>query len=292
MTYRKILVPLVGAENDRVSLASAFFLARQHGSHVEALFIRADPVRAIPYGYTVGDVSGYAAEYAIEAAIRAADEAQRHATRAFEELAAREAIDIVHKPGARSKPSTSLRIVQGVFAEEVEQASRLADIVVFGVVPGDETREGAREGVEAALLGGARPVLLVPRELASAFGADVAIAFDGSATASHAATAAIPLLRAAKSVHALEVTEATGPATDLKDLRGYLALHGLTPIEHVVDPGTRAVGAAIAEAVAASHCDTLVLGGYGHGRLQEFLLGGVTRHLLRHPVPFALFLTH
>lgn len=292
MTYRKILVPLVGAENDRVSLAAAFSLARRHGSHVEALFIRFDPVRSIPYGYTAGDVSGYAAEYAIAAAIQAADEAQKLARTAFDETAAREAIEIVARPGLRSKPSAHLRIVQGLFAEEVEQASRLADIVVFGVVPGDDAREGAREGVEAALLGGARPVLLVPRELAAGFGADVAVAFDGSATASHAVTAAIPLLRAAKSVHTLEVREATDGAEDLAALRGYLALHGLTPVEHVVDPGPRSVGAAIAQSVTASHCDTLVLGGYGHGRFQEFLLGGVTRHLLRHPVPFALFLTH
>ena len=48
MSYRKILVPLVGAENDKVSLAAAFSLAKRHGSHVEALFVRFDPVRSIP----------------------------------------------------------------------------------------------------------------------------------------------------------------------------------------------------------------------------------------------------
>lgn len=292
MSYRKILAPLVGAENDRVSLAAALSLAKRHGSHVEALFVRFDPVRSIPYGYTSGDMSGYAAEYAIAAAIRAADEAQGQARKAFDEVTASHGIEVAPRPGARAAPTAHLRIVQGLFAEEIEYASRLADIVVFGVVPGAEAREGASEGVEAALLGGSRPVLLVPRELGADFGADVAIAFDGSATASHAATSAVPMLRAAKSVHALEVTEATGGAEDLAALRAYLALHGLTPIEHVVDPGSRSVGEAIADAVKACHCDTLVLGGYGHGRLREFLLGGVTRHMLRHPVPFALYLTH
>lgn len=292
MSYRKILVPLVGAENDKVSLAAAFSLAKRHGSHVEALFVRFDPVRSIPYGYTAGDMSGYAAEYAIAAAIQAADEAQKIARTAFDDGVARAGIEDTPRPGARTKPSAHLRIVQGLFAEEVERASRLADVVVFGVVPGEDAREGAREGVEAALLGGSRPVLLVPREIVADFGADVAIAYDGSATASHAATAAMPLLRAAKSVHTLEVTEATGGAEDLAALRAYLALHGLIPVEHVVDPGSRSVGAAITDAVTASHCDTLVLGGYGHGPLREFLLGGVTRHLLRHPVPFALYLTH
>ena len=292
MSYRKILVPLVGAANDKASLMAAVSLARRQGSHVEALFVRFDPVRSIPYGYTAGDMSGYASEYAIEAAIRAADEALRLARVAFEDVCQRESVEVLAKPGKRSTVTADFRVVQGMFSEEVERASRLSDIVVFGIVPGEEAREGAREGVEAALLGGARPVLLVPREVAGHFGSDVAVAFDGSATASHAVIAAMPLLTLAKSIHALEVTEATGAGEELSSLRAYLALHGLKPTEHVVDAGRRVIGQALADAVSAAHCDTLVLGGYGHGRFREFLVGGVTRHLLRHDTPFALLLTH
>jgi len=292
MSYRKILAPLVGATNDRATLAAAMHMARKHGSHVEALFVRFDPVRSIPYGYAVGDMSGHAAAYAIEAAIRAAQAAQDAARVAFDEAVAKAGVDISKRPGLRQKPTADMRVVQGMFVEEVERASRLADLVVFGVAPGEEAREDARDGVEAALLGGARPVLLVPHDRATSIGNDVAIAFDGSMTAAHAATAAIPLLTAARSVHALEVTEATGHADELVALRDYLSLHGIDVREHVIDPAGLPIAKAITHAVMASNCDVLVLGGYGHGRLREFLLGGVTRSLLRNPAPFALFLTH
>lgn len=292
MTFRKILAPLLGTANDATTLATALYLAGRHGAHVEALFVRFDPVRSIPYGYAAGDMSGHATAYAIEAAIRAADEAQRMARTAFDEAVARAGVEVIGKPGKRVSASADMRIVQGVFAEEIERASRLSDLVVFGVVTGAEAREDAREGVETALLEGMRPVLLVPQQRATDFGNDIAIAFDGSATASHAATAAIPLLERARAVHSLEVTEATGRAEGLVALRDYLALHGIHASERVIDPQGRSVTDAIKQSVTTNQCDLLVLGGYGHGRLREFLLGGVTRNLLRTPVPFALFLTH
>jgi nucleotide-binding universal stress UspA family protein len=292
MSYRKILAPLVGASNDRATLAAAMHMARKHGSHVEALFVRFDPIRSIPYGYAAGDMSGHASAYAIEAALRAAEAAQKAARSTFDEAVAQADVELTRRPGLRHTPTADMRVVQGMFVEEVEQASRLADLVVFGVAPGAQAREDARDGVEAALLGGARPVLLVPHDRATEFGNDVAIAFDGSMTAAHAATAAVPLLAGAKSVHALEVTEATGRADELVALRDYLALHGIEVREHVIDPAGQPIATAITQAVSASNCDMLVLGGYGHGRLREFLLGGVTRSLLRHQAPFALFLTH
>ena len=292
MSFRKILAPLMGTANDQATLSAALYLAGRHGAHVEALFIRFDPARSIPYGYAAGDMSGHSAAYAIEAAIKAADEAQRQAQAAFDHAVAQAGVEVVRKPGKRASASADMRIVQGAFSEEVERASRLSDLVVFGVVPGVEAREEARDGIETALLDGLRPVLIVPAHRTTDYGSNVAIAFDGSATASHAATAAIPLLTRATSLHALIVTEATGRAEELVALREYLALHGIQANERVIDPQGRSVTDAIRQTVTTNQCDLLVLGGYGHGRLREFLLGGVTRNLLRAPLPFALFLTH
>jgi nucleotide-binding universal stress UspA family protein len=292
MTFRKILAPLVGAANDGATLAAAMYLAGRHGAHVEAMFVRFDPVRSIPYGYAAGDMSGHAAAYAIEAAMRAADEAHRLARASFDQAVVRAGFETIKKPGKRLSASADMKVVQGMFSEEIERASRLSDLVVFGVVPGVDAREDARAGVETALLEGLRPVLLVPQLRATDFGNTIAVAFDGSATAAHAATASIPFLSRADAVHSLEVTEATGRAEELLALRDYFALHGIEASEHVVDPQGRSVAEAIRQGVTANHCDMLVLGGYGHGRLREFLLGGVTRNLLRTPAPFALFLTH
>jgi hypothetical protein len=79
MAYRKILVPVFGIPTDRLSLSSAFGIAKQFGSHVEALFVRPDPLRTAPYGGIETGIGGVAVQYAIESAIKAADAAQRPA---------------------------------------------------------------------------------------------------------------------------------------------------------------------------------------------------------------------
>lgn len=292
MSYRKLLVPVIGAASDKAALTAGFALAKQFGAHVEALFVRLDPVRAVPYGYVGGDVSGYSAQYAIEAAIKASDAAQKVATETFKTTVAKFALETTEKPGARSDATAHLRVVQGDFADEIERASRLSDLAVFGLVPSGDGQDTVREGFEAALLSGTHPVLFVPGEPAESPGQRIAIAYDGSATAAHAVMGALPFLSRAKAVHSFEVTPATGDSEHLTALRAYLALRGIGAIEHLVDPGPKSTAEALVNAVQAQRCDLLVLGGYGHSRIREFVLGGVTRHLVRHGAPFAVLMAH
>jgi nucleotide-binding universal stress UspA family protein len=285
-------VPVIGASSDKAALSVAFALARQFGAHAEAFFVRLDPIRAVPYGYVAGDVSGYYAQYAIEAAIRASDEAQKVASQAFQAAAGKSGIEVKDKPGARTDATAHLKVVQGDFAGEIERASRLSDLVVFGLMPNGEGQETIREGFEAALLSGTHPVLFVPNEASEAPGQRIAIAYDGSATAAHAVMGALPLLERAKAVHSFEITPATGTSDALMELQAYLALRGIPAIEHLVDPGPKATAEALVNAVQAQRCDLLVLGGYGHSRIREFVLGGVTRHLVHHGAPFAILMAH
>jgi nucleotide-binding universal stress UspA family protein len=288
MSFRKILVPVFGVPSDAAAIKTAFGFGRQFGAHIEALFVRLDPIRAMPYGY-VGDPSGYSAQYAIEAAIKAADEAQKTASDTFAKSVEKVGIEINPRPGARADATTQLKIVQGDFIEEIERESRLCDLIVFGPPDGQGT---VRAGFEAALLSGSRPVVFVPKESAEPVGQRIAIAYDGSAAAAHAVTAALPFLSRAKSVHSYEVTAEAGQSQALNALRDYLALRGIECVEHVVDPGAKGTAEALALAVQAQRCDLLVLGGYGHSRIREFVLGGVTRHIVRHDAPFAVLMTH
>lgn len=292
MPYRKILVPVIGAASDTAALSVAFALGKQFGAHAEALFVRLDPVRAVPYGYIGGDVSGYSAQYAIEAAVKASDEAQKLAVQAFKAAVAKVGLEVKDKPGARSDGTAHMKVVQGDFASEIERASRLSDLVVFGHAPVGDGQDTIREGFEAALLSGTHPVLFAPSESAEGPGQRIAIAYDGSATAAHAVISALPFLARAKAVHSFEVTEATGVSEPLTELRDYLALRGIGVIEHLVDAGPKSTAEALINAVQAQRCDLLILGGYGHSRIREFVLGGVTRHLVRQDVPFSLLMAH
>lgn len=287
-----MLVPVIGAVGDKAALSAAFALAKQFGAHAEALFVRLDPVRAIPYGYVGGDVSGLSAQYVIQAAIKASDEAQNLASEAFRAAAGKFAIELKAKPGARPEATAHMKVVHGDFAGAIERASRLSDLVVFGLTPSSEGQDTLREGFEAALLSGTHPVLFVPDEPAESPGQRIAIAYDGSATAAHGVMAALPFLSRAKAVHSFEVTAATGDSDALTELREYLALRGIGVIEHLVDPGPKSTAEALVLAVQAERCDMLVLGGYGHSRLREFVLGGVTRHILRRSAPFAVLMAH
>jgi nucleotide-binding universal stress UspA family protein len=290
MHFRKILVPVIGAASDKTPLSAAFSLAKQFGAHAEALFVRLDPVRAIPYSYLGGDASGYSAQYAMEAAIKASDEAQKLAVETFRATAGKVSIELKQKPGAL--PTAHLKVVQGDFADEIERESRLSDLVVFCLVPNGEGQDTLREGFEAALLSGTNPVLCVPAEPGENPGQRIAIAYDGSATAAHAVMAALPFLSRAKAVHSFEITPATGDSEPLTQLREYLALRGIGVIEHLVDPGPKSTAEALLLAVEAQRCDMLVLGGYGHNRIREFVLGGVTRHIAHHGAPFAVLMAH
>ena len=292
MSYRKILVPVFGTPHDRTAIDAALGLGKQFGSHVEALFVRSDPVRAVPYGYLGSDFSGYSAQYAIEAAIKASDAAQKVASEIYNKAVDRLAVEVTAKPGARTSATTHLTVVQGDFADEIERASRLCDLIVFGAAGIGDGQDIVREGFEAALLSGSRPVMFVPREPTEMPGQRVAIAYDGSAAASHAVTAALPFLSRAKAVHTFEVTPATGQSPVLMELHDYLALRGIEAVEHVIEAGLPPIAETLALAVQAQRCDLLVLGGYGHSRIREFVLGGVTRHLLRNGSPLAILMTH
>lgn len=287
MPYRKILAPVFGAARDEQALAAAFELGRQFSAHVQVLFVRADPAAALPLGY-VGDMSGAAARYAVEAAIAAAEEAQKLAETAFAKAVGTSGIP-VSLSATRTRPSAEFKMVQGDFVDEIERHSRLCDLVVFGGAPRDMERLTIHEGFEAALMSGSRPVLFMP-QAKSAPGQRVAIAYDGSAAAAHAVTAALPFLERAKELHAFQVT--SGEESELDELQAYLQLHGLRATPHKIGQGSLSTAETLLEAAQKQGCDLLVLGGYGHSRVREFVFGGVTRFLVRHRAPLAILLAH
>jgi nucleotide-binding universal stress UspA family protein len=289
MTYRKILAPVFGVRRDQATLESAFELAKRFGSHVEVLFVQADPTAALPTGY-MADMGGTAAQYVMEAAIKANETAQKSAEQSFAKVSDRCGIPISTQPSGQAGATAALKIVQGDFMDEIERHSRLCDLVVFAGRQKDLGKTTIHEGFESALMSGSRPVLFVPQQMKSLPCERVAIAYDGSAAAAHALTAAIPFLERAKQIHAFEVTAEKGTA--LPELQAYLSLRGLKAISHVVPSGGRSTGEALVQAAKTQECDLMILGGYGHSRLREFVFGGVTRHVLRHGAPFAVLLAH
>ncbi len=288
MSYRKILVPLIGFERDRQALEVAAAVAKQFSGHIVGLFVRPDPADALPYiGF---GLSGGALQDMINTANKSADDAGAKAEAFLKEVAGSSAMTVIKNPGSRDDATAEFRIVQGRYSDVIERETRLSDLVVFG---GDKAADVAtREAVETVLISGSRPILYSPMKLSANFAKRIAIGYDGSAAAAHSVTAALPYLKRASAVELYEVVGGGKTSRALESLKNYLALHGISSTDHIVEPGSRAIGETLLTAVEKAGSDLLVMGGYGHSRIQEFVLGGVTRHILSQAQHLPILMAH
>jgi nucleotide-binding universal stress UspA family protein len=128
-----------------------------------------------------------------------------------------------------------------------------------------------------------RPVLIVPyiQKTPLKLGRMMAC-WDGSRSAARAIADALPILARAKTVEIFTVTGEAGKDSELEgsDIAHHLARHGVrVEVERQVADDID-VGSVILSRAADSSADLIVMGGYGHSRLREFVLGGATRKIL------------
>jgi nucleotide-binding universal stress UspA family protein len=260
MSVRKILVPLAGRTEDDEVLATALSVARGFGAQLVGLFARPDPTEALPY---LGDgVSGQVIEDLMQAAREGADQASRRVKTALERIATEAGVDVT---GRRD--------------DVVAAHSRLSDLIVFG-----EGTTGVAGGtaLEAAMMSAGRPVLIAPKKAWDPVGGSVCIGWDESAEAARAVTAAIPFLEKAKKVTILCIGGKELDPAPGSTLADYLELHGVVADLHLVDAAGRAAGEVLLEQAEKAKTDLLVMGGYSHSRLLEFIIGGATQHVRSH----------
>jgi nucleotide-binding universal stress UspA family protein len=137
-----------------------------------------------------------------------------------------------------------------------------------------------------------RPVLVVPSNAAT-FSADrILIAWKDTREARRAVSDAIPLLTKAKEVHVVAIPEPesndAAVLASADDLVNWLARHGVQAAA-IARPDFGGVGKSIEQAADELGADIIVAGAFGHSRFMEWLLGGVTRHLLRTAKASVLF---
>lgn len=173
----------------------------------------------------------------------------------------------------------------------VAERSRTRDLCI---VPVASQSDSQRSVVEAVVFGSGRPVLTFCPGVAdlpvSGLGT-VVIAWDGSRTAARAMADALPVIRTAREVKVLTVTnDKLSARSGLgKDLVRHLGTHGIGAVAEEVDRDGRRIGLVFADYIAANRPDLFVMGAYGHSRAREFILGGATEHMLDHPtVPMLL----
>jgi nucleotide-binding universal stress UspA family protein len=136
--------------------------------------------------------------------------------------------------------------------------------------------------IEAALFESGRPVVIVPYIQDSGIKLDrVMVCWDNSRNAARAIGDAMPFLARAGRIDVVTIE----PKEQRDDLRGaqiaaHLARHKLkVELKSIVAPDSDAANVILSQA-ADSGTDLIVMGGYGHTRFREFILGGATRGIL------------
>ncbi|MDZ4373161.1 MAG: universal stress protein [Phenylobacterium sp.] len=180
--------------------------------------------------------------------------------------------------------------------EETEAICRAARTHDLTLAPIGPEVAADRALAEALLFESGRPVLVYPEtaEITPADGFQhVAIAWDGGAKAARAVADALPALRRAKTV---SIFAALGDKPHVvtggcASLVRHLSRHGVDANVDERLGADQSIGHRLADLVAETAPDLLVMGGFGHARLREFVLGGATAAVLESP-PCPVLMSH
>jgi nucleotide-binding universal stress UspA family protein len=186
----------------------------------------------------------------------------------------------VKKAGVASE-TRQLDATFGGAATRFAQVARRFDI---SVVAQAQREQGATDEliIEGALFESGRPVIVVPYIQKSGLTLERVLAcWDGGRTAARAIADAMPFLERAKAVDLVIVAEErkNDEITGVR-MSEHLTRHGVAVSVKRIAKGDLAVQDVILSYAADSGADFMVMGGYGHSRLREFILGGVTRGIL------------
>jgi nucleotide-binding universal stress UspA family protein len=249
------------AANYAVSVAEAF------GAHLAAMTFGYEPV--LPAALTGG---GLPVDFI-------------DAQRALAEAAAKTAIAKLEEAARRAGVAVESRLVITSLAGAAETFGHVArrfDLSIVGQANPDAV--GPQHAIiEAALFQSGRPVVVVPYIQKTGLTLDrVLVCWDAGRHAARAIGDALPFLRRAKAVEVVTVATEPLETADLPgaDIARHLARHDLrVDLKRIVTAEADVANTILSYAADVS-ADFIVMGGYGHSRLRELILGGATRGLL------------
>jgi nucleotide-binding universal stress UspA family protein len=199
--------------------------------------------------------------------------------------AAEKARDAFEQKAKRAGVACDSRVLSSSSPGAANIFSTIARSYDLSILPQSEPDDDIAEtlAIEAALFDSGRPVLAVPYIHKTGLKLDrVVVCWDGSRSAARAVGDALPLLKRAKTIDVVTVEH----KETRKELRGaqiaeHLARHKLrVELKPLVAPDSDAASVVLSYA-ADSSADLIVMGGYGHTRLREFVLGGMTYNILK-----------
>ncbi|MFZ9408466.1 MAG: universal stress protein [Burkholderiaceae bacterium] len=264
--YKTLLTHFDSTPRAEIRLRLAARLAADFEAHLCVTYTVLSPMYAEPF---MGDGSAYMAQEMLKFQDRRDHEAKAR----FDAVAT----SIAVMPEWRKEEGDPVSVMV--------QHSRYADLMIVGQHIVGQANDTTPEFVARLILGSSCPVLVVP--YAGSFddlGKRPLLAWNASRESARAASAALPLLQRAASVQVVsfDARPGQGGHGDLPgaDIATWLARHQVkttvsTTRAHDVDAGNQILSRA-----ADENSDLIVMGGYGHSRAFEFVMGGATRTVL------------
>ncbi|MEM9685071.1 MAG: universal stress protein, partial [Pseudomonadota bacterium] len=206
-------------------------------------------------------------------------EQSKTAREAFDTWSRESGVELVSEPRAGASVTATWVETTGAEDRVAGREGMLRDIVVLLSSAGEEALRG-EQSIHRALFETGRPILIVPREKQIPELKRIAVFWNGSKEAVRAVDAAMPLLRHAQTVDVMWVEEDVDVDSVQKGLDEYLAWHGVSASEKRFAPDHRFIGEMLVDEAKKANADLIVMGGYSHSRLREFILGGVTQFLI------------
>jgi nucleotide-binding universal stress UspA family protein len=264
---KTILVHVQNDETIDARLESALSLARAYSAHLECLHVT--PIQA----YVAYD--GFGGVFVMDRVMDALDEQEKALRTKIEAKLGKEDV------------SWDYLAVTGDISNQLVSHAALADLVVTGREPHRSDYVGSTVGLLGDLISRSRTPLFIPGQGGTRFDPTGAalIAWDNSYEAANAVRSTIGMLKLASKVDVVRIEEKKDETFPNTRLLEYLSRHGvhaeltIEPVEEMRAVHEFAPDMLLARAHAAN-ASYMVMGGYSHSRVGEYIFGGVTRTIL------------
>jgi nucleotide-binding universal stress UspA family protein len=278
MSYRDILVHFDGTPASVLRGRAAAEIASRSKAHLTGVFLTQEMAPMLLDGEPDGLLSPDVFDQILKDHAAALEKASEAARERFEPIAADAGVE-----------SEWLK-ADGATADAMIACARRADLTIF---PAAATPYLGRNHMTAAQvgLGCGGPVLVTPEDdYAPPVGKRVLIAWNGKREAARALRDAWPFIERAEELHVLVVSPQGEDGPDGM-LQRHLERHGCKANLIIDSNRDESAGEILDRQVAEFDVDLVVMGLYGHSRLQELVFGGVSRHMLRRP-SVSVFCSH
>jgi nucleotide-binding universal stress UspA family protein len=292
MTIRKLQIPFLTAEGGASALETGIIFAKRYNAHLDVIHLRQR--LPVPAG-SFFPVAVHYIEENLEAFKAAENELAQNLKKRFEELCKKHAIEIADISNCSEMVGDGKNASKGPFAtwsdrdanlpNDLSNRARLADMVIMKRPNHDAASQPLELAlVEELVFQSARPVLIFDDEYPLTKIPETAmLAWDGGREAARAMTSALPLLKECQTVIVTSVGDLDWGTEPPENAAAFLHFHGVRATHlHVRQEKHQNAIDLFMEHAQKKDADLVVMGAYSHNKWREIILGGFTRHVLKH----------